>query len=244
MVDTKENALLQYLPERFREDQATVDFLLAFEKILLGRADTVTDAQGHNPQGIEQTLDQLARYFTPGDIDCDSDSDSVEKSTPDDFLPWLSQWVALSLRTDINDSSVPKYECKNNKILRQFIAEMPKLYKQRGTKDAMKKLLGIFTGVAAENITVVDQIDGKPHFFKVVLKLGAFKDKANNKPYERAKELAHSVILLEKPAHTYYLLIPSFKTMQIGNRNVPPPNGTSYYIKIGDNTRLGDSHSD
>ena len=63
--------------------------------------------------------------------------------------------------------------------------------------------------------------------------------------FEHVKELAHSVIRLEKPAHTRYLLIPIVETMRIGQRAQPPapPPGitlpTAYFVRVGVNTRLG-----
>lgn len=254
MANLLDNQLLQYLPEVIRQDTATHDFLLAFEKILLGRVDNITDAQGKAVQGLEQKLDDLARYFTPG---TDSTNDA-----PDDFLPWLSQWVALSLRTDIFDSNsedsngnMIDYEAKNNAIRRSFIARMPELYRKRGTKEGLEELLIIFTEGGASKVTIEPHVDGKPHFFKVMLNLEKYKhsdsdttpykDSKAKKVFERTKELAHSVIRLEKPAHTHYLLIPAVETMRIGQREEPPraPDNvgvpTTYNVIVGVNTRLG-----
>lgn len=227
---------MQYLPEIYRQDQATRDFLLAFEKILLGRTDDAK-TQGiidkENPQGLEQTLDNLQRYFTPG-------SDSTEDTAPDDFLPWLSQWVALSLRWDITLD--PE---ENNDRRRKFIAQMAQLYRYRGTKQSMQKLLAIFSQADEQAVIIDDEVDDKPYFFKVLLPLEAFKDSDHKKEFERRMELAHSVIRLEKPAHTYYQLIPNITTMRIGQRREPPPASdqvtipTGYKIIVGKNTRLG-----
>src|SRR5260221_9247248 len=164
-----DNQLLQYLPEVFRQDPATRDFLLAFEKLLLGRADTVEDAQGSNPRGLEQTIADLARYFTPGENPADG--------APDDFLPWLSQWVALSLRTDIDIAT-----------RRAFIASMAKLYRDRGTRKSMQFLLEVLT---KKGVTINDQVDEEPHFFQVMIDLEAIKTSVGREAFERAKEIAH-----------------------------------------------------
>lgn len=265
MANHMDNQLLQYLPEVirqevprqipdrpgvFRLDRATHDFLLAFEKILLGRVDTFPNAP--TVQGLEQTLNDLARYFTPGT--------SPANGAPDEFLPWLSQWVALSLRTDIFDSNSEdsngiKYEAKNNAIRRTFIAQMPELYRTRGTQESLTKLLEVFTQGGASGVTIESPVEGKPHFFKVMLNLETYKhsdsdttpykDSKAKKVFERTKELAHSVIRLEKPAHTHYLLIPAVTTMRIGLRKKPPrvPSNvevpTKYNVIVGVNTRLG-----
>ena len=226
MDDKTENQLLQYLPEVYRQDPVTGDFLLAFEKILLGRDDLLKDLRG-----LEQILADLPRYFTPG-------SDSTDDATPDNFLPWLSQWVALSLRWDITLDTE-----KNNAIRRSFIAQMAQLYRQRGTKEGMRQLLVIFA--QSENVTIQDEFDEMPYFFQVFLPLEELKDSDHKKEFERRLELAHSVILLEKPAHTYYQLIPEITTFRIGQRKEPPPAPenvtipTNYKIIVGKNTRLG-----
>jgi phage tail-like protein len=178
---------------------------------------------------LEQILDDLPRYFTPGQHEANG--------APDDFLPWLSQWMALSLRTDITHDPV-----RDNALRRAFIARMAKLYRYRGTKKSMKELLEIFT---SRDVTIDDQKDGKPHYFEVHLNLETLKTSDSREAFERAKELAHSVIRLEKPAHTYYLLIPAVTTIRIGQRKEPPPPPrnvalpTKYFIRVGKNSRLG-----
>lgn len=85
----------------------------------------------------------------------------------------------------------------------------------------MKELLEIFT---SRDVTIDDQVDGEPHYFKVMLNLEAIKTSDSREAFERAKELAHSVIRLEKPAHTRYLLIPAVTTMRVGQQRKPPPH--------------------
>lgn len=221
--------LLQYLPQVFREDPGTRAFLQAFERILLGGQKDVTSVLAENPRGLERTLDDLARYFTAGDDETNG--------APNDFLPWLSQWLALSLRTDITQDAG-----KDRAIRRKFIASMAQLYRYRGTRQSMQQLLEIFT---SKDVTIEDQVDGTPYFFKILLNLEELKTSDSKAAFERAKELAHSVIRLEKPAHTRYLLIPAVETMRIGQRQAPPPPPanvalpTRYSIRVGINTRLG-----
>src|SRR5882724_716721 len=113
--------LLQYLPaiytEALQDAPFLGDYLQAFEQVLLGRAD-----DRHTPtEGLEQTIADLGRFFDPD-------------RAPEGFLSWLASWVALSLRADLS----PKQQ-------RQFIANMVQLYRGRGTKDSLHKLLEIFT---------------------------------------------------------------------------------------------------
>ena len=231
--------LLDMLPEVLRADPAMEDFLKAFEKVLLGRSDWGAGTDENLPyqdrdletlKGLEEILDDLPRYFTPGT--------SAADGAPDEFLPWLSQWLALSLRTDIfqADATTTQAEAdeRNKKKRRQFIARMADLYRCRGTKKSMQELLEIFTG---KGVTIDDQVDGQAFYFKVLLNLEQIKAGASRGAFERAKELAHSVVRLEKPAHTRYLLIPAVTTMRIGPGI--DSNGKPYFIKLGDNTRLG-----
>ena len=221
------------LPEFLREDLATRDLLRAFERLLLGGPDDLQGMLGRNPPGLESTLDKLPRYFSAGT--------DARDGTPDEFLPWLSQWVAMSLRTDIS-FGVGKDVAKDNALRRSFIARMAQIYRYRGTRRSMKELLEVFT---SRSVTVDDQIDAEPHYFRILLNLDAIKTSSDIAEFEHVKELAHSVIRLEKPAHTRYLLVPIVETMRIGQRSKPPapPPGTvlptTYFIRVGINTRLG-----
>lgn len=209
--------LVKYLPVAYQEDAATRDFLLAFEKILLGRKDGIRDTRQPNIDrdqlGLEQMVNGLANYFDPRN-----------KELPKEFLLWLGQWVALSLRLDMSAT-----------IRGKFIAQMPQLYRNRGTKKSMEHLLLIFTDKAAE---VQDQFDGEPHYFTVRLNLNEVRKGERKEAYDLVEEKAHSVIRAEKPAHTRYRLIPVIDTMRIGKR-VGKRDATTYSIQIGKNTRLG-----
>jgi len=211
--------LLQLLPAVFREDPGTTALIKAFEKILVGRP----DGPPQPLRGLEEILDDLPRYLTPGTDGTDG--------APDEFLPWLSQWLALSLRTDITLDVQ-----KDNALRRIFIGNIARLYRYRGTKRTLKELLEIFTG---KDVSIDDQIDDQPFFFRVTLNLEALKTSGSKAAFERAKELAHSVIRLEKPAYTRYRLIPAVTTMRIGRGRPPDPERTPYNIQVGVNTRLG-----
>jgi len=240
--------LLQDLPEYLRDDPATHDLLKAFERLLIGGADDLSNVlEPHaNPRGLEDLLDDLPRYFTPGSSELDG--------TPDAFLPWLSQWVALSLRTDITYGE-NKNPARENQLRRNFIAELADIYRHRGTRLSMQRLLGVFTArremkdgklvVTPREVLINDQVERQPHYFVIQLNLEDVKGGSSIDDFERVKELADSVIRLEKPAHTRYLLQPIFVTMRIGQRAAPPmpPPGrqlpTRDFIRLGENTRLG-----
>ena len=204
--------LLRYLPAIYHEDPFVGQFLLAFEKVLLGRDDDVD----FPPKGLEEIIDGLAALFDP-------------RETPEEFLSWLAGWTALSLRADLDVSKQ-----------RDFIANIVQLYRWRGTKQNLQDLLSIFT-VGIPKVTEVSAAEfqihehstigedtyiggGAPHFFRVTIAL----PRATTQVQERQMEIARSLIKLEKPAHTYYE--PSFKfpSMKIGK-----------YSTVGVDTLLG-----
>ena len=240
--------LLQDLPEVLREDPATQELLRAFERLMLGGDDDLLELKvlDTNPTGLESRLDELPRYFTPGTTEVDG--------TPDEFLPWLSQWVALSLRTDITFGA-DKSVTRENELRRNFIADLARIYRFRGTKQSMQELLGVFTArrelkngrlvVTPREVVINDQVDGQPYYFVIQVDLEEIKGGDSIAAFNHVKALADSVIRLEKPAHTRHLLIPAVTTMRIGQRAEPPraPPGahlpTKDHIRVGGKTPLG-----
>ena len=217
-VDTnKSSKLLDYLPAIYHEHQFLNDYLSAFEKLLLGRNDgikipgvkeeskpcSLKDLTPlDNPQcyGLEETIDAIPALFNPLD-------------TPQDFLPWLASWVALSLRADLDVGEQ-----------RNFIASMIQRYRRRGTKENLIELLRIFTQTppeidedavpSADFIKRYPQFEKDPrpaHFFKVSVLLRDPKVET----VQRKREIAHAIIQLEKPAHTFYELETRFSSMRI-----------------------------
>ncbi len=197
--------LLQYLPAIYQEDPFVGEFLLAFEKVLLGREDG-----GDIPsQGLEETIDGVASLFDPD-------------RTPEEFLPWLAAWAALSLRADLD---IRKQ--------RALIANIIRFYHWRGTKKNLEELLALVTGGAAtvddrdrppfqievhSTIEIDTYVEGEvPHLFQVNL---VFPQ--DQQEYRlRYEQLAREVIELEKPAHTDYLLEVSLNEGKRGNQNQP-----------------------
>jgi phage tail-like protein len=186
------SSLQQYLPGIYRRNPFLGQFLLAFEKVLLGRNDGVAlpnlaDEARFPQRGLEETIDRLWTYFDP-----------TLKHAPQEFLPWLAGWAALSLRADLSDAQQ-----------RNFVANAIRLYRLRGTVGNMEELLLIFTGQTA---TVRDDLK-EPHRFEVGISF-AQRDKDL---IARQQAIAHALIVLEKPAHTLYDLILYFPSMEIGN---------------------------
>ena len=195
--------MLDYLPEIYRDQEHPFlsRYLSAFEKLLIGRGDDVTiphGAEGVASNSLEATIASIASYFDP-------------RITPTDFLPWLANWAALSLRADLNEGQQ-----------RSFLSNIIRLYRRRGTKDNLIELLKLFTGttpVIDENGTPSKDFrarysyPGTAHFFKVSILLGD----TDEKTVERQRAIASALIELEKPAHTFYELEIRFSSMKIGN---------------------------
>jgi phage tail-like protein len=194
--------LLDYLPAIYQEDPFLQRFLLAFDDILLGSAsDTNFPAQG-----IEQTIAQIPKLFDP-------------QETPAQFLAWLAEWTAFTVRNDLEPIQQ-----------RAFIARVIPLYRRRGTKENLKELLTIFVsgeptiiepGVTEFQIGKTSSIGvdtflagGAPHYFEVTINIPKGLD---SNLQLRQIEIAHALIELEKPAHTYYNLDANvLDTIQIG----------------------------
>jgi phage tail-like protein len=159
-----------WLPAIYREDPFLSRYLWAFEQALVD---------------IEQRIDGLAQVFDPAEA-------------RQDFLPWLSSWVAFTLRADLGLTQQ-----------RRFLARVAPLYRRRGTLENLRELLTIFTRGGVPTIT---EDPTKPHYFHVTMRLPRDVPEVQL----RQSAIAHALIDLEKPAHTYYDLELLFPTMQIG----------------------------
>lgn len=233
--------LLEYLPEIYQGEPFLGQFLLAFEKILLGRIDGIDFSE----KGLEEKIAKIHTYFDP-------------QQTPPDFLPWLASWTALSLRADLD---IPQQ--------RDFIANIVQRYRYRGTKANLEELLKLFikgTPTITETPDTELQIGdsqllnpdntqplppqsilgqgtylggGVPHFFTVKIALSNKKSK-ELRPEEirRQIEIATAIIEQEKPAHTTYQLEIIYPdTIQIGTFD--PISGVGTGSQIGIDTILG-----
>jgi len=184
----------QYLPAILQEDTVIGQFLLLFETILSGEDTVSSKAQiitedTQEPPGLEEIIDNIHLYFNP-------------QQTPDEFLPWLAGWVALSLRNDW------KVEVK-----RAFIQKIVGLYRLRGTKAGLIEILSIYLKNSGfgEKVEVFDQFTNFPHYFQVQLTLN---DRDPEKYWRQAK-IAQAIIDQQKPAQTFYSLKILVPTMQL-----------------------------
>jgi phage tail-like protein len=214
----KVSGLLGSLPAVFQEDREGSApnflgrFLLGFEHLLLGVGD-VTDS------GIEETIARLYRYFEPGATSEPGAMLPQGERAPREFLSWLAGWVALTLREDWDELRQ-----------RDLIAKAASLYRLRGTKRGVEEFLRIYTrlGVSIDELNTAFQIGvhstvgkdtlldgGAAFFFRVRVLLPTPKPEE----IKSQRAVAHAIVDLQKPAHTYYTLTVETPTLQIGTHS-------------------------
>ncbi|MHC5054541.1 MAG: phage tail protein I [Planctomycetota bacterium] len=144
---------------------------------------------GDELAALEDKVDGIRNHLSP-------------ERAPDEFLPWLSSWVALVLD---ETWSVEKR--------RQLIREALELYRWRGTIRGLRSFVEIYTGLTPEIVeefkacwqvgvrstvgedTKVYEPDEDPHCFSVLV--NSFEELT---PHEKQKVI--DIVEREKPAHT------------------------------------------
>jgi phage tail P2-like protein len=185
----------KYLPATLQADEIVDRFLWAFEQILTGRNlfpennPGIIEHSSSNPPGIEAVIDSIHTYFNP-DL------------TPEEFLPWLASWVALSLRDDWKTPTK-----------RKFIKQIVPLYRLRGTQEGLREVLSLYLKSVKlpENVTIYEEDYFPDHYFQVELRL----PRLESSRYWQQVRIARAIIDQEKPAHTYYGLKIQVPSMQI-----------------------------
>ncbi|MCP4363265.1 MAG: phage tail protein I [Chloroflexi bacterium] len=210
-----QSSYIHYLPPIFQESSFLDGFLLAFEKILSqSGADDGWEA-------LETVIAHSHTYLKP------VPSGEDPRQTPDEFLPWLASWVALTLREDW-----PK------PTQRQFIREIVGLYLLRGTKAGMTRLLKIYLGEEVP-ISILDhpsELGFAPpaYFFQVQIAVNT----QETDEIRRIQQIAQAIIEQEKPAHTFYglqILVPTMRLLSEGLA----ANLKQNPLILGRNTLLG-----
>jgi len=199
---------LDHLPAVFRQDRFAGRFMLAFEAVLTG-ADGI--------EGLEQIIGRIGDCLDP-------------RTAPEEFLPWLAGWVALSLRADWDADTK-----------RGFIREIVPLYRLRGTLAGLKRMLEIYLRplgdeVTRDDVVIFDQFDQPAHFFQVQLTLSD----ADPTRLRATQEIARAIIDQEKPAHTFYALKVVIPTMRLVSEELKKAeNDVPELLILGQNTWLG-----
>lgn len=190
-------------------------------------------------EGIEEKTNNLPNYF-----DSTPQSDLLETPVSSGFIEWLAGWAAISLREDWTPA-------KKRNLLKNLIP----LYRSKGTKDNLIKLLKIYV----EDITdpeVIEpedkpflilkkgdtnviclgkgnRIGGAPPFVfevKITLPRNNSTSLIEGEFLKRQRQAVKAAIDLCKPAHTHYSLTINSETIQINNPS---------RCVIGKNTLIG-----
>ena len=202
--------LMEYLPGIYRDDSSRdgdlSTFLFAFEALLLEGAPDIPDL-GREVEPLERKISRLHLIFNPS-------------HTPEEFLPWLAGWAALTLHARLNPA-------RRRKLLSRIIP----LYRIRGTREYLEELLTLCIDtpcavsdaelpalrVETHSLVGVDTRigGGPPHFFNVKVVASSLS------PEEASAQadLAINIIELAKPAHTYYELEIIAPQMQVGTHS-------------------------
>jgi phage tail-like protein len=169
--------------------------------------ETVLTGTGEDAPGLEATIGRLADYLDP-------------MTTDPEFLPWLAGWVAVSLRADWDDATK-----------RRFIQQVVPLYRLRGTREGLQRMLELYT---QEKVEVDDGFDQPAHYFQVLVTLSV------PDPHDLRRKLliARAIIDQEKPAHTFYGLEVAIPTMRLVSKALHARTGAPLLF-VGRNTLLG-----
>ena len=152
-----------------------------------------------NKQALESQIAGIARLFSA-------------MEAPDEFLPWLAQWVALSHRMGLPLEQQ-----------RRLVGRIVPLYAWRGTKRYLTELLKLYLPTGAE-VRVEDQeFNGfkigmakvgldtwlerdRPFWFKVTIRVPSSGTHAERGPQwqDEWQKRIRQVVELAKPAHTTY----------------------------------------
>jgi phage tail-like protein len=208
---------IQYLPPIFQESEFLDSFLLAFEKIF-----TQADP-GNDWLALETKIAQSDKYIRP------LSSNNVPRQTPANFLSWLAGWVALSLRDDWPEETQ-----------RRFIREIVPLYRLRGTKKGLERMLKIYLGdnvpiqIYDRNVENEFAFDPPPHFFQVRIDVNT----QDTTSIRQIQQIAQAIIEQEKPAHTFYGMQIRMPTMRLLSEDLAEELGQDRLV-LGKNTLLG-----
>jgi len=103
---------LKYLPSLYSKDKKSKDFLERFLSIF----ETIQSS-------IDEKITSIPKYLDP-------------RSTPNEYLSWLSMWFAFEFDQTWND-----------KKLRMLLESLPQIYKGRGTRQSLEYILSIYLGL-------------------------------------------------------------------------------------------------
>ena len=200
------------LPAWLRRDPQLGRVLTAFERILDGVDDLPEGTADPGVPAVSQLVERLPAYLRPGPGEPDAGR------APPEFVPWLARWVAVTLRDEWDDET-----------RRRVVAEATQLYRLRGTKEGLARMIGVYVGLRES--VAIHEFTAIPHFFQVEVTLASRDPMA----LARTDRSVRAIIDQEKPAHTFYGLRFAFPSMQI----VHNPTAARPGVLVGVNTLLG-----
>ena len=207
------SSYLDHLPAIFRQEpeDRREEPEARREEPFLGRFlrafETVLSSTDAERPGLETTIGRIADYLDP-------------MTTEAEFLPWLAGWVTLSLRADWDEATK-----------RSFIQQIVPLYRLRGTKAGLERMLELYAGQLPD---IDDDFEQPAHFFQVRLRL----TEADPELLQRKQQIARAIIDQEKPAHTFYALQVAVPTMRLVS-TARQQELKSPLLILGENTLLG-----
>jgi phage tail-like protein len=203
-VTASPSSLAQFLPAIYQSALNTEpflgQFLLAFEKILLGPYEA-------GKRGLEEKIADLHTTFEP-------------LVTDKTFLPWLADWAAFTLRNDLDEpmqrqflaNIIQLYKFRGTKKNLQDLLGIFTRGQPTVTETAADEFeIGVHSTVGVDTYVA----GGSPHYFIVTVSLARDTVAAQ----QQQERIARALIDLEKPAHTAYDLHMVFPSMQIGKHS-------------------------
>jgi phage tail-like protein len=221
--------LADYLPAVYRRSEQLEDFLWAFETTLFrtpGKKEERGREDQERPKSLERRIDEIPSLFDP-------------KDTPEEFLPWLAQWAALTM-----------YQGTSESKCRRLIAEMIPLYRKRGTREYVEEVLQLYIDgkavVEEEDLPGLEvgvrstvgrdtRLGEDPFRFRVQISFSPIPPSREERL--RLVALVHTVVNLAKPAHTHY---------QLSHNLAEEPMGLVIFVRstVGIDTLLWSERND
>ena len=207
MQNEPSERLLDLLPAVYRRSRALPEFLSAFAATLF-RPGAAEGRQAQEPgESLDELIDRIPSLLDP-----------YGEETGEPFLSWLSQWAAITLYREATDR-------------RRLVAEIIPLYRLRGTREYVERLLhlyvsgsasveedelpGMMVGTATRSeVGLGTRLGEDPFGFSVRIDFSTIP--AGRDERARLVALSRAVIDLAKPAYTHYRLSHNLSEGPIG----------------------------
>lgn len=203
----------------------TTEEFATYRQILTERLHPLTQGQTEAVPGLEQLLDDIARYTDPERTPGGRRQSGAEMGFfDDDFVQYLAGWVSLSVTGNWPLS-------KSRRLIQNIVP----LYKRRGTLTGIRRFLEIFVeapvkvseelGIQVGVRSTVERdttVGGLPHIFQVEIPFGYREVSEPPVPIymDNLRFVASNVRTVldeERPAHTDYTIGYTFPGIVVGH---------------------------